>query len=62
MDILGALFQRRAQALLEGEDLLQVPTQTAAVRTAQPAHKTRPNKLIARHGAAVIYSNHIITL
>lgn len=37
-DLLGAVLQRHTKALLEGEDLLQVPTQGGAVWTAQSEH------------------------
>lgn len=34
-DLLGAVLQCHTKTLLEGEDLLQVPTQGGAVRIAQ---------------------------
>lgn len=37
-DLLGALLQSHTQTLLEGEDLLQVPTQGGAVCTAHPKY------------------------
>lgn len=37
-DLLGAVLQSHTQPLLEGEDLLQVPTQGGAVCTAHPEY------------------------